>query len=137
MRYRFEKDLESGIILINVQLDGKHTFKMVLDTGASRTTIDTTALYMADYKVNNMSKTSAIETANGIIEVEVIEVNSLMALGHSKHRMQVQVYDFLAHGILSDYDGLLGLDFFEDTAFCIDLKNNNIEIFQDEKHIFI
>ena len=128
MTYRFEKDPDGGIILINVQLDNKHTFKMVLDTGASRTTIDTTALYMADYKVNNMTETSAIETANGIIEVEVFEVNSLMALGHSKQRMQVQVYDFLAHGILSDYDGLLGLDFFEDTAFCIDMKNNTIEI---------
>lgn len=101
---------------------------MVLDTGASRTTIDTTALYMADYKVNNMSETCTIETANGIVEVEVFEVNSLMALGHSKRRMQVQVYDFLAHGILSDYDGLLGLDFFEDTAFCIDMKNDTIEI---------
>jgi len=75
-----------------------------------------------------MSETSAIETANGIIEVEVFEVNSLMALGYSKHQMQVQVYDFLAHGILSDYDGLLGLDFFEGTAFCIDMKNNTIEI---------
>ena len=47
MTYRFERDIEGGIILINVQLDDKYTFKMVLDTGASRTTIDTTALYMA------------------------------------------------------------------------------------------
>jgi len=128
MTYRFEKDPEGGIILVNVQLDNKHTFKMVLDTGASRTTIDTTALYMANYKVSNTSETCAIETANGIVEVEMFEVNTLMALGHSKHRMQVQVYDFLAHGILSDYDGLLGLDFFEDTSFCIDMKNNTIEI---------
>jgi len=102
---------------------------MVLDTGASRTTIDSTALYMADYKMNNMSETCAIETANGIVEVEVFEVHGLTALGHTKHRMSVQVYDFLAHGILSDYDGLLGLDFFENTAFCIDMKNNTIEIF--------
>lgn len=31
MTYRFEKDSEGGIILVNVQLDDKHTFKMVLD----------------------------------------------------------------------------------------------------------
>ena len=42
--------------------------------------------------------------------------------------MHVQVYDFLAHGILSDYDGLLGLDFFENTVLCIDMKNQTIEI---------
>jgi len=28
-----------------------------------------------------------------------------------KEKFQIQVYDFLAHGIFSDYDGLLGLDF--------------------------
>jgi len=132
MIYHFEKDTDGGIILLNVQLDGKHIFKMVLDTGASRTTIDATALYMADYKMNNMLETCAIETANGIVEVEVFEIHSLTTLGYTKHRMSVQVYDFLAHGILSDYDGLLGLDFFEDTAFCIDMKNNTIEVFHGD-----
>jgi hypothetical protein len=42
--------------------------------------------------------------------------------------MSVQAYDFLAHGILSDYDGLLGLDFFENTLLCIDMKNYTIDI---------
>jgi predicted aspartyl protease len=132
MKYRFERDPEGGIILVNVQLDGKHTFKMVLDTGASRTTIDTTALYMADYNIGNTSETSAIETANGLVEVEVFEVNSLTALGYTKRHLPIQVYDFLAHGILSDYDGLLGLDFFEGAAFCIDMTNDTIEIVRME-----
>jgi predicted aspartyl protease len=128
MKYRLERDPEGGIIPVNVQLDGRHTFKMVLDTGASRTTIDTTALYMAGYNAGNTTETSAIETANGIVEVKVFKVNSLTALGHTKCHLPVQVYDFLAHGILSDYDGLLGLDFFEDTTFCIDMANHMIEI---------
>ena len=42
--------------------------------------------------------------------------------------MKVQIYDFLKHGILSDYDGLLGLDFFEDSIFTIDMKNQTIEV---------
>jgi len=129
MTYQFEKDPEGGIILVNVQLNGKHTFIMVLDTGASRTTIDSTALYMTGYKMANMSESCTIETANGIVEVELFEVDSLTALGHTKRQMPIQVYDFLAHGILSDYDGLLGLDFFENATFCIDMKNNNIEVF--------
>jgi hypothetical protein len=128
MKYRFERDVEGGIIFVNVQLDGKHIFKMVLDTGASRTTIDTSAFYIADYKIENTSETNAIETANGIVEVEVFEIGSLTALGHTKCHLTVQAYDFLAHGILSDYDGLLGLDFFEGTTFCIDMTNNTIEI---------
>jgi len=40
--------------------------------------------------------------------------------------LQIQIYDFLAHGIFSDYNGLLGLDFFEGTKFCIDMKENTI-----------
>ena len=132
MKYRFERDPEGGIILVNVQLDGRHFFKMVLDTGASRTTIDTSALYMADYTTGNIAETSAIETANGIVEVEVSEVNNLTALGQTKRHFPIQVYDFLAHGILSDYDGLLGLDFFEGTAFCIDMTGNTVEIIYPE-----
>jgi predicted aspartyl protease len=128
MKYRFERDPEGEIILVNVQLDGKHTFKMVLDTGASRTTIDTTILYMADYNIGNATETSTIETANGMVEVEIFEVHSLTSLGHTKRQLPIQAYDFLAHGILSDYDGLLGLDFFEGLAFCIDMATNTIEI---------
>jgi predicted aspartyl protease len=73
MTYRFEKDPEGGIILVSVQLDDRYTFKMVLDTGASRTTIDTTALYMAGYAMSKAIETSPVETANGIVEVNVFE----------------------------------------------------------------
>jgi predicted aspartyl protease len=132
MTYQFDRDPEGGIILIGVQLDGKHTFKMVLDTGASCTTIDSTALYMADYKIKNVHETCEIETANGLVKVNVFEVDSLTSLEHTKQHIPIQVYDFLAHGILSDYDGLLGIDFFEGTTFSIDMKANTIEIvFQD------
>jgi hypothetical protein len=44
------------------------------------------------------------------------------------------VYDFLAHGIFSDYNGLLGLDFFDGLHFCIDTKNNFITINKDLKN---
>jgi hypothetical protein len=38
----------------------------------------------------------------------------------------------MAHSILSDYDGMLGLDFFENTVFTIDMKNNTIEVHLDD-----
>jgi predicted aspartyl protease len=106
-----------------------HTFNMVLDTGASRTTFDTTALLMAGCDVRNrVSETDVIETANGIIKVGIFETDSLTTLGRTVANFPVQEYDFLAHGVLSDYDGLLGLDFFENTVLCIDMKNNTIEV---------
>ena len=52
------------------------------------------------------------------------------AFGHTVRGMKVQMYDFYKHGILSDYDGLLGLDFFKNTKFCIDMNNQTIEVFR-------
>ena len=107
---------------------------MVFDTGASRTTFDINALRMAEYPmVNKITETGAIETANGIIEVGVFEVDSLSALGHTVFNMKVQTYDFLAHGILSDYYGVLGIDFFENTVFTIDMDEQTIEVKSKKK----
>ena len=69
-----------------------------------------------------------IETANGIIESEVFEVNQMHSLGIIKEKFKIQVYDFLAHGIFSNYDGLLGLDFLEGKKICIDTNLNEITI---------
>ena len=46
-----------------------------------------------------------------------------------KEKFQIQVYDFLAHGIFSDYNGLLGLDVLEGTKFCIDTRENTIALY--------
>jgi predicted aspartyl protease len=128
MTYSFDRELISGAIIVTVEVDGVHNLKMLLDTGASRTTIDSTALHLSEYNFGNTLGISTVETANGIVEVEGFETGTLSSLGITKHRFPVQVYDFLAHGILSDYDGLLGLDFFENTIFCINMKDNTITV---------
>jgi len=103
---------------------------MVLDTAASLTTLDSNALHMANYPIGNVVEKGMVETANGIVEVDMIETDEISAFGHAVHQMKVQIYDFLKHGILSNYDGLLGLDFFEHSKFCIDMKNQTIEVFR-------
>jgi hypothetical protein len=128
MIYSFDRELVSGAIIVTVELEGVHNLKMLLDTGASRTTIDSTALYLSEYKFGNTLGISTVETANGIVEVEGFETGTFSSLGITKSNFPIQVYDFLAHGILSDYDGLLGLDFFENTIFCINMKDNTITI---------
>ncbi|WP_299286520.1 hypothetical protein [uncultured Mucilaginibacter sp.] len=44
----------------------------------------------------------------------------------NKTNFDVQVYDFLTHGILSDYDGVIGLDFLQNNKVCIDFNNSEI-----------
>ncbi|MCL2073903.1 MAG: aspartyl protease family protein [Marinilabiliaceae bacterium] len=128
MTYQFKRDPESGMILVVVQLDKEYHLKMALDTGATCTTFDFNALHVDGYPTSDTIEKGAIETANGIVEVGLFKVDSLSAFGHTKNNMKVQVYDFLAHGILSDYEGVLGLDFFENTKFTIDMVNQTIEV---------
>ena len=128
MTSTFKREPENGLIIVSIEIDGKYELKMVLDTGATNTTIDSNALYLLGYDLKDNIGTVEIETANGIIETEVFEVENFSSLGISKSKYQIQVYDFLAHGIFSDYNGLLGLDFLEGTKICIDTKLNQITI---------
>ena len=132
MNYKFKREPDSGLILINIEIDNKFELKMILDTGASNTTIDSNSLYLLGYDLKDSLGTVEIETANGIIETDVFEIKIFSSLGITKSNFQIQVYDFLAHGIFSDYNGLLGLDFLEETKFCIDTKINNISIDADK-----
>ena len=128
MTFPFKREPESGLIIVNIEIDKKFELKMVFDTGATNTTIDSNALYLLGYDLKDNIGVVEIETANGIIETEVFELGSFSSLGQIKEKFQIQVYDFLAHGIFSDYNGLLGLDFLEGTKFCLDTKTNTITI---------
>jgi predicted aspartyl protease len=128
MIYKFKREPESGLILVNIEIDNKFELKMILDTGATNTTIDSNALYLIGYDLKNSIGSVHIETANGIIETEVFEIDSFESLGIKKSKFEIQVYDFIAHGIFSDYNGLLGLDFLKGTKFCIDFLKSEISI---------
>jgi predicted aspartyl protease len=122
---------EGGLFVITVTIDDKNKFRMILDTGCSNTTIDSNALYLSGYELKDMIETVEIETANGIVESEIFEINRITSLGLTKDKFKIQVYDFLSHGIFSNYDGLLGLDFLEGQKFCIDTLLNQITISQN------
>ena len=130
MTYPFEKEPISGIILVYVWLNEDYKMKMVLDTGASYTTFDINALHFVGYPLGNIIGTGMVETANGKIEVGICRVEKMAAFGHTIKDVPVQLYDYLAHGIVSDYDGVLGLDFFQNTKFTIDMINQTIEILE-------
>ncbi|MBC7643380.1 MAG: hypothetical protein H7174_13775 [Flavobacterium sp.] len=128
MIYKFKREPESGLILVNIEIDKKYELKMILNARATNTTIDSSALYLLGHDLKDNIGTVEIETANGIIETEVFEIDSFSSLGIEKLKFEIQVYDFIAHGIFSDYNGLLGLDFLEGTKFCINTNENTISI---------
>ena len=128
MNIPFQRESDSGLIIVSILIDNKFDLKMVFDTGASHTTIDSNILYVSGYELKDSTGIVDIETANGIIQTEVFEVKQFTSLGIERSQFPIQVYDFLAHGIYSDYNGLLGLDFLEDKKFCVDTLNNYISI---------
>lgn len=98
MTFSFKRDPD-GLIIVSIEIDKKYELKMVLDTGATHTTIDSNILYLLGYDLKDNVGTVEIETANGIIQTEVFEIDKFDALGQQKEKFQIQVYDFLAHGV--------------------------------------
>lgn len=92
------------------------------------TTIDSNVLYFSGYELKNSKGEQEVETSNGIIIVETYDVQQLECLGIVKDVFEVQVYDFLSHGIASDYDGVIGINFLKENKFCIDISKGEISI---------
>jgi predicted aspartyl protease len=84
---------------------------LVLDTGASHTIIDLTKLLLLGYRVSDNIGMVKFETAKGEVDAFVFKTKFLKALGISKKNITVCSYDFLGNNVLTEIDGVLGLDF--------------------------
>lgn len=126
-KFPFVLDESNNVILVDVDF-GKSTYRFLLDTGASNTIIDFNALLIGGYNFKDVLRQVEVETANGIIEAHIFNIKSISALNIQKKDFEIASYDFLASGILSEFDGVLGLDFFENNKICIDFVSNEITI---------
>ncbi len=55
-------------------------------------------------------------------------VRKLTAMEIVRTEIEICSYDFFAHQVLTDIDGVLGLDFFKNQKLCIDFKESLITI---------
>ncbi len=126
--FTFDLPSDEDVIIVNASIEGKFKFRLALDTAATHTTIDSNVLYFSGYELKNSKGEQEIETSNGIIVVEIYDVEHFECLGITKTVFEVQVYDFLAHGITSYYDGVIGLNFLREHKFCIDIAKGEVSI---------
>lgn len=126
--FTFDLPTDEDVIIVNASIKGKFKFRLALDTAATHTTIDSNVLYFSGYELKNSKGEKEVETSNGIIVVETYDVEFLECLGIIKTNFEVQVYDFLAHGVTSDYDGVIGLNFLAKHKFCIDMAKAEISV---------
>jgi hypothetical protein len=128
-KYTFDIPINEGdVIIVNAIIGGKFELRLALDTAATHTTIDSNVLYFSGYELKNSKGEKEVETSNGIIVVELYDIEEVSSLGILRTNFEVQVYDFLAHNISSDYDGVIGLNFLKEHKFCIDMRNGEITI---------
>jgi hypothetical protein len=120
----FDVPDEGDVIIVIAWIGGKYKLKLAFDTAATHTTIDSNALFVSGYQL----KDSVGETEIEIVAVELYNIQSFECLGIKKQELQVQVYDFAAHGVNSEYHGMVGLNFLKDHKFCVDMIKGEITI---------
>ena len=119
---------DEGVILVDAYINQAFTLCLAVDTAASQTTLDKNMLLMFGISTEQSLGKSMVETSNGVIFVENYALNSIHALGVTETDLVVAAYDFIAHGITPEYDGVLGLDFLRRRKFCIDVKKGEITV---------
>ncbi len=124
---RFKRENDEGLVIIKCKFPN-HEVALALDTGASHTTIDLTALQIAGYDISMAARTTFLETASGVIQAYIFRVKEFKALGFTKRNIEICAYDFFAHHVLADIDGVLGLDFIAEYKICIDFKTEIITL---------
>ena len=100
----------------------ENTFSVALDTGASHTVFDLNVLLIAGYEIPDALRVVQLETGMGVTDAYVFKTESLEALGLMRKGMEICAYDFLRSGVISNFEGMLGLDFFKETDLTISFK---------------
>jgi hypothetical protein len=127
--FKFKLVPKTGAIVVKAYVNG-YKLNLLLDTGATNTVIDYNILLMSDIEFNvvNSGEPLIFETASGIINAKWINVDSFISLGIHNIDFNFATYDFLLEGIVPEYDGMLGLDFFQNNKICIDFVKSEITI---------
>ena len=83
---------------------------------------------MANCRLSTSQDKPLLETASGIVTAELYELDTFVSLGIRRNNFQVHAYDLIGNGVLTEIDGVLGLDFLENHKFCIDLGLHEITV---------
>jgi hypothetical protein len=113
-KFDFRLSDDDALILVEAYIKD-YPLILALDTAASQTVIDWNALFLAGCPIpleKDMKNTVPVETASGIMDVPTYEIKDFNALSFTKTNFTILTYDFLAKGLTSSYDGVLGIDFF-------------------------
>ncbi len=122
-----ELDKEDSVFTVNCWYKN-HQARLILDTGATQSIIDKNFLIIIGYDLSMPLDSKEFETAGGIIIAE----------SHIKHDFKLcDMYfeeitfftcDFLGFGLMTDFEGTLGLDLLKRKKILLDFPENKLTI---------
>ncbi len=124
-KFEFRLESEDSLVLVDCRI-GPGNFTLALDTGASHTVIDLTPLLMVGIEAKDSIRKVDFETAGGVVTASVYRIPVFSALGVTKRNFEICAYDFLGNGIVSEFDGMLGLDFLREKDLSVSFKRFEI-----------
>lgn len=113
------KRRSGGVAIVDVKFNGRRTFEMLVDSGASQTVITRSTAKALGINTSHVVGTLRASTANGLAEFPVVYVNAMEVGGLKSYQVPVAVAG-------PDMDmGLLGQDFLQKYDFTF--RGNRIE----------
>jgi predicted aspartyl protease len=118
----------SGLILVEAEISGPTGTvgaTLVLDTGATSTTLNRSVLRSIGYDPDSTTDFARMATGTAVAMVPRLTVNRLSVLGEHVIGLRILAHDLPTEAAV---DGLLGLDFFRDRSRCIDFRLGRISL---------
>ncbi len=122
--YPFEWLDNDFLIVVQVEINSETTLPFLLDTGSSDTYLDKNILYIEQINLKESVGQVEVETANGRMFADVFKIDSLEVFGTMFKNHSIQIIDFIANGIISNYYGVLGMDILKQKNLCIHFDKN-------------
>ena len=116
--YPFEWLDNDNLMVVHVEINGESILPFLLDTGASDTYLDKNILYIEQISLKESIGQVEVETANGRMFAEVF--------GTQFNNHPIQIIDFIANGIISNYSGVLGMDILKQKDLCFQFNRNTL-----------
>ena len=117
--YPFEWLDEDGLMVVLVDINAQTTLRFLLDTGSTDTYLDKNILYIEQIHLKEAVEQVEVETANGWMLADVFIIDSIDVFGVKFENHPIQVIDFIANGIISNYSGVLGMDILRQKNLCL------------------
>jgi hypothetical protein len=118
----------SGLILVEAEVSGpsgKVSATLVLDTGATTTTLNVRVLRSIGYDPDAATDLVRMTTGSAVEMASRLMVNRLSALGRHAIGLRVLAHDLPTQAAV---DGLLGLDFFRGFLLTIDFRAGLLDL---------